>query len=243
MDRYRKQWEALGAHDPYWAVLTDPAGKGGSWDRQAFFASGEAEVGRMLATLARLDATPRPGVALDFGCGVGRLSRALARRFDCVIGIDVAASMLDEARAQHGACGNIRFVHNTATDLACIGDASVDLVYSSIVLQHMPAARQLAYIAEFCRVLGPGGVAVLQTPSAWQRNSLRGQLMRLAGNRVMNLVRAALHGRHGVMEIHPLASERVRATLQAGGLDLLRSQRERSAGPGLENRRYFARKR
>ena len=38
-------------------------------------------------------------LALDFGCGAGRLSRALAAHFEHVVGVDVSASMIETARA------------------------------------------------------------------------------------------------------------------------------------------------
>lgn len=38
------------------------------------------------------------GVALDFGCGVGRLTRALAAFFDRATGVDISSSMIEEAK-------------------------------------------------------------------------------------------------------------------------------------------------
>ena len=82
--------------------------------------------------------------------------------------------MLEEARAQHHDYGNIDFLHNVAADLQLIPSEAIDLVYSNIVLQHMPAERQLLFIGEFCRVLRRGGVAVFQTPSWYDLTTLRG---------------------------------------------------------------------
>ena len=53
----------------------------------------------MFRQLEDLGVTVSRGRALDFGCGAGRLTRALAARFESVVGVDVADAMLDKARA------------------------------------------------------------------------------------------------------------------------------------------------
>ena len=81
-----------------WAVLVHPDRRHGGWDPQAFYATGTAEVSRALAEAAALGARPGRALALDFGCGVGRLSMALADHVDAVIGVDVSAPMIEQAR-------------------------------------------------------------------------------------------------------------------------------------------------
>ncbi len=100
---------------------------------------------------------PTRNVALDFGCGVGRLSRALATRYASVIGVDIASTMIARARELNADRANIRFVENAEADLRFVGDGTVDFVYSAITLHHIPAVLQRAYIAEFMRVLAPEG--------------------------------------------------------------------------------------
>ena len=74
------EWDALARLDPLWAILSRPDRRGGGWSLDAFFATGDDEVE---SVLARREAQPdRFGVALDFGCGVGRLARALSTRFE-----------------------------------------------------------------------------------------------------------------------------------------------------------------
>ena len=72
---WQKNWNELGKDDPLWVVLTDPAKKGGKWDPSEFFETGRTEIKNMLRELSdkgiELDKTR----ALDFGCGVGRLSQ------------------------------------------------------------------------------------------------------------------------------------------------------------------------
>ena len=71
------------------------------------------------------------------------------------------------ATAQELAGNNerVHFVVNDRPDLSLFGDASFDLVYSNIVLQHMPPELARAYLAEFFRVVREGGFVVFQIPS------------------------------------------------------------------------------
>jgi ubiquinone/menaquinone biosynthesis C-methylase UbiE len=241
MDRYQQQWENLGSHDPYWAVLSEPASKGGKWDKNRFYASGQHEIEQVLSNLSQLGAPLQSnGIALDFGCGVGRLCRALSAHFEKVIGVDVSSSMLDEARAQHRDYPNIEFVHNVSPDLRMVHTDTLDMIYSNIVLQHMPPTRQLRFIEEFCRILRPGGVAVFQTPSRHDLATFRGWVNRLAGNRVLNVMRRIVHGKFGIMEVHTLPKADVLAALGNSRMSVLDIERYDSTGPGFESYRYYA---
>jgi len=97
-DELKSDWNALGADDPLWAVLSEPTRKGGRWEPDEFFATGVADVGLLRERAAQLGVALGGARALDFGCGVGRLTRALARRFDEAVGIDVSERMLEHAR-------------------------------------------------------------------------------------------------------------------------------------------------
>ncbi|WP_418316411.1 class I SAM-dependent methyltransferase [Piscinibacter sakaiensis] len=239
-NRYRKQWEALAADDPFWAVLTDPRMKGGKWDSAAFFQTGTDEIGQLVRDVSELGIEVTPGIALDYGCGVGRLSRALSKAFAQVIAVDISETMLARARIEHASFTNIRFIRGNGNDLHSVGDASIDFVYSNIVLQHAPQATQRALIAEFCRVLRPGGALVFQTPSHPHLNSLNGIVHRLAGNRVLNLARRLKYGRAGVMEMHTFRRGRVVELLRRTGMQLISVQRDDAAGGVFASYRYFA---
>jgi ubiquinone/menaquinone biosynthesis C-methylase UbiE len=162
LDEVRRDWTALGAADPFWAVLVRPGG----WELDEFLATGRADVAATQAWLAELCLPKRWGRALDFGCGVGRLSQALAEYAEEVVGVDISAPMLEVARRIDRTAGRCRFVHNESSDLRRFPDDHVDLVYSVLVLQHLPRPVIDGYLAELLRVLRPDGTAVIQVPTS-----------------------------------------------------------------------------
>jgi 2-polyprenyl-3-methyl-5-hydroxy-6-metoxy-1,4-benzoquinol methylase len=107
----------------------------------------------------------RKGRALDFGCGIGRVTKALTRHFKHVDGVDISGEMI--SMAQVYTClgfGSPRYYRNPRPDLSLFKADTFDFVYSMIVLQHMPKEMQKGYVTEFFRVLKPGGVAMFHTP-------------------------------------------------------------------------------
>jgi SAM-dependent methyltransferase len=207
-DRSDEDWQELGAREPYFAVLTesrflrehltDDA-------RTAFFASGEADVSALLALLPT-DFAPRS--ALDFGCGVGRLTRALARRIERVHGVDVAPAMLDLARA------NVP----SATFSAALPDGEFDFICSLLVFQHMPVARGLATLRSLIARLAPGGFAAVQF--TFRRPG--GPLRRLARSLRARLpwLHRALGARLPYMQMNEYDREELRRVIvEAGGTE------------------------
>lgn len=160
----QETWERLAQIDPLWAVLSEPEKLGGKWSADEFLRTGEAEITALVSELQG-HGFDTLGSALDFGCGAGRLSIALASRFERVVSVDIAPTMIETARGLARERDNIQFIVNDRDDLSVIPSASVDLVYSNIVLQHMPPETAASYIREFYRVARPGGFVVFQIPS------------------------------------------------------------------------------
>ena len=76
-----------------------------TWDAAAASEQVELYVGdrargreELAGFLGRLGADPRGGVCVELGCGFGRMTDALAERFDRVLALDVSPAMLDQAR-------------------------------------------------------------------------------------------------------------------------------------------------
>lgn len=163
LEEWQSNWDKLGKDDPLWVILTDPAKKGGNWDPQEFFAIGEREIDEhVIGYLRSREINVARGAALDFGCGVGRLTQGLARHFEEVHGVDISPSMLEHARKFNRHGSKVHYHLNNTPRLADFADDSIDLIYSSITLQHIEPPHAKAFIQDFMRVLRPGGVAIFQ---------------------------------------------------------------------------------
>jgi SAM-dependent methyltransferase len=139
----------------------------GADSTDAFYESGQPDLERMEKWLARNDIKlPGSGTCVEYGCGVGRCTVWLARRFARVIALDVSEPHLSRARARMKAEGldNVEFVHLTNEDgLEALKD--FDFFYSIIVLQHNPPPLILWILDRAFRRLRPGGLAYFQVPT------------------------------------------------------------------------------
>lgn len=161
----KRHWERLGRQDPFWAVLTDPNRRGRMWDLEQFYRSGIDELAAVLDHAERVGLTVSRQRALDFGCGAGRMTQAMAAAFERADGVDISRSMLDTAR-RHNRHGNRCVYHyNSAPNLALFESETFSFVFTTLVLQHMAPDYAKAYLRELVRVLKRGGVLVFQVPS------------------------------------------------------------------------------
>lgn len=103
-----------------------------------------------------------PAVILDLGSGTGHASRELRQRYRkaLVVASDLAPGMLDEARHQVSFLRRFERVCADAARLP-LADASVDLVFSNLMLQW--CAPPDAVFREVQRVLRPGGLFTFTT--------------------------------------------------------------------------------
>ena len=111
------------------------------------------------------DVPLRPGsVILDYGCGVGRMVRPVARRGCHVIAADVSPQMLEFCRDYCAGMGEIEYVLSDGYGVPSLPTESVDGAFSFYVFQHMPC-RSMAetVLADLWRVLKRGGWCKIQT--------------------------------------------------------------------------------
>jgi SAM-dependent methyltransferase len=256
LEQLKRNWETFGREDPLWAVLTDPDRRGGRWDLDEFLATGEHEVQAVFDELAVLEVPVDRARALDFGCGVGRLTQALADRFNRCDGVDIADSMIAEAERINRRGDRVRYHVNSQPDLRLFESETFDFVLSFIALQHMEPRYAIRYIAEFIRVLRPGGVTVFQLPTGRHRAPItpladgawRATITRLA-TRVAPAAASSAGCTEGdagtqppVMEMYGIPPEQLRDALIAAGGEVLAQFDDQRGGPQVEGYRYVVRR-
>ena len=181
LQELQRNWEGLAQADPMWAICSDPDKRNQQWDRDAFFASGKSEVAVVLAYVAQAGVTVDwNSPALDFGCGVGRLTQALAPHFAECWGMDISPTMVKLAQEFGRNIPQCRFVLNEGEQLSGLRDNYFGFIYTSIVLQHIAKPYSLKYIAELIRVLMPGGVLIFQVPDKLRLSPIKKLRARLA---------------------------------------------------------------
>ena len=112
----------------YLQILTVPDKKGKKWQLDEFFESGVKEIDAVMHYIASLGRTIPRKRSLDFGCGVGRLTQALARHFNQACGVDIAPSMLALARKYNRHGNKCTYYLNEAADLTLFADNSFDFI-------------------------------------------------------------------------------------------------------------------
>jgi len=165
LDNTKNDWEDLAKLDPLWAILTYPERKYGKWNVDEFFLSGENEINNLLKKTKQLGVPHQFKVALDFGCGVGRISRGLAKIFEKCYGVDISEYMIMQAKDYNKSIGNCEFLVNTEKRLTMFENDYFDLIYTKLVLQHISDKEIIKfYIKEFVRTLKNNGLLIFQIP-------------------------------------------------------------------------------
>lgn len=167
LSRHKRDWDEIAAEDPLWAILSSPEKSRGRWELEEFFATGVPEIAQVLQRAGDLGYPQRRDRALDFGCGYGRLTRAISNHFSSTVGVDISDEMISAAGRLNDAYPSIEFVTNDAEDLARFSSGEFDFIYSFIVLQHIPTSDLIkGYIREFVRIMQVGGLLVFQLPAS-----------------------------------------------------------------------------
>jgi SAM-dependent methyltransferase len=214
-------WDFYGRHDAYFGVLSHDRYRHGALTdeaRREFFASGATHVREVLDSCRRHFGADLPrDKALDFGCGVGRLTLPLASSFAHVVGVDVSPGMLTEARAQAAALQ----VHNVAfyQTLEQLPDSpgTFSFVNSYIVLQHVSTRDGLAYVAAMLKLLSVDGFGALHVTYG----------------------RAKDRANHGVRSLGSRAAQLVAAPLSRLGRKLTRREPKMAMNPYNLNKVIF----
>lgn len=235
------EFTRLGNTDPFWAVLSNPGTEGGKWDRAEFFRTGETDVQHTLLELAQAGANVERGSAMDFGCGVGRLTQPLAREFKSAVGVDIASSMVRIATELAAHLPNCSFVVNTRDDLSQFQSDTFDFIYSHIVFQHMESRYSLAYMREFGRLLRPGGCTAFQVLVPDGTHKLLGWAKRALPGLLGTIRRIRNHGAP-IIELYGVTRKEVEDALRAGGVEIIATRDDPNGGRGTRGLIIYGRK-
>ena len=162
-------WTYLGNTDPYWSVLTNQTysikhSPLPDSAKQEFFESGFHDVEYMQRKLVQHGESFRNCTVLDFGCGVGRLTKSvISKGATTVFGFDISEPHLQIAREQARGAIYEQIIgpsHLIETIQSTVG--RVDITYSLIVLQHNRPPLMCEYIKALLSITNR--IALLHIP-------------------------------------------------------------------------------
>ncbi|MFZ2197029.1 MAG: class I SAM-dependent methyltransferase [Thermodesulfovibrionales bacterium] len=231
----QKKWNSLGKNDLLWAILTIPAKKGNRWSKEEFFETGVKEINAVLDYVRSLGVALSWGKALDFGCGVGRLSQALSCHFSEVKGVDISTAMIDLARQYNEFTDQCKYFVNDTEDLSQLPDNYFDFIYSNITLQHIYPSYSRNYIQEFIRVLAPEGILVFQLPER-RNDKFRSFIRRMAPEILIELYSRLSYS--GKMEMYGMDRAEIKTLLINKEAEIIDVKQEQDAGKEWLSFRY-----
>ena len=237
----RKNWEEFGETDPLWSILTNPAKKNNKWNEEEFFKTGNRAINHLLQqTKNKLKIPFSNRKALDFGCGVGRCTLALANHFDQVTGIDIADSMIHLATHYNSFPDRVNYLQTSDPNLALLASESYSFIYSNITLQHIHPKYSKVYLKNFIRLLERDGILFFQLPSA-PPASFAGMIYKNLPAPLLNLYRKIKYGKSPVMEMYFISSEELHDYFQTLGAKVIH-QKNQVLKDGFTSSWYYVKK-
>ena len=213
LSKMRTEWNKRARRNALYYVLTDHRYLKNQEGVESLFADGQDEIESVVTFVHEMGLNLNcDGRALDFGCGVGRLTQALAEYFPSVYGVDISDEMIRYANLFNKHGKRVQYLVNVQDNLGIFGDSYFDFIISDIVLQHIPEEFQPKYISEFIRVLSANGILIFQIPGEVVKRGLAPfilktgvfaqyglgkeeleRIVKKAGGRVINVTRSELN--------------------------------------------------
>jgi ubiquinone/menaquinone biosynthesis C-methylase UbiE len=254
----QRNWNKFGKQDPLYAILLEEDKRGNKWKLEDFFERGRQEIDQVMDyTTNNLGLAVQRSRALDFGCGVGRLTQAMASHFETVVGVDIAPSMLKGASKYNKFADRCQYVLNERDDLRLFESNSFDFIYSNRVLQHMRPEYCKSYLKEFIRVLRPDGLLIFYMPSeVLQQNSVppstpqphtrsitlrrrvKQSIKDLTPKPILRFYFKLRYESQPVMEMYCVKSPEIADSLREHGGDILDTYPDYNTIPNTEGFRY-----
>lgn len=219
-DRVAGAWAKLGEEAAHWSVLTHDAflPEALEENRSSFEASAEVEGVLVDAAFERVPGADAASLrCVEIGCGVGRATRTLARRFAHVTGVDVSAPHLEIARRELSDAGitNVAFRQAAGVDDYAEAAKGHDFLFTRLVLQHNPPPVQAAILRQIFASLNEGAVILFQVVTYGRRYGYQ----------------VSTDGASGAgMEMHVLPQSAVFGLMAEGGITPLEVQEDFAAG-------------
>ena len=240
-----QDWEKWGKSDPYFGVYSHEKYRTKNLTKDSlrdFFASGEEYIEALFSRIEILfPENTKPKNALDFGCGVGRLTKPLAKRCNRVTGLDISRSMIMEAEKNCAEDKNVKFnLYNSSIS------QQFDLVHTHLVLQHIHPRNGYMIIVDLLNKVAKNGLVVLHFPYRCNASPLIRFLVKVRYFfPILNLARNLITNRDAKeppMQMHVYDLSYVVALMRRQGFSLVHQELESWDSNVFEFTTIYARK-
>ncbi len=226
-DMVAAQWKTMGENKPHWSVLSSD-----EWlpekltpeKLEEFYASGKGEVDLLDCVLNQANVhLPSSATCMELGCGVGRATQHLARRFAEVAAVDISPGNLEICRVRMAEQGLSNVTSTLLVRPEAISElARCDVFFSRIVLQHNPPPIQLDLLDRISKSLNPGGILFFQVITGGTNYSY-------------NAVSHLANWQNQRFEMHALPIPMITKTLSKNGYRLAHTIRDLAGGYGVDS--------
>ena len=156
LTKMRADWDARARANAHHYIADGKT----DWTPDEFYSSGSTDVeGHILTDFENIcqGKPPREMSVLEYGCGAGRVTRALAQIFGEVHAVDISSEMLQRASQALADCKNVRFYQTDGASLSALGDLKFDFAFSCCVFHHVSSYDVIkSCVSEVGRRLLPG---------------------------------------------------------------------------------------
>jgi len=163
LNKLKRIWNSYGKNDPYWSVLTLDEYKSSSLKKNydKFFDTGKKHIADLENILQRHNSTFKDKVILDFGCGVGRLTKSCTDYSLKVYGMDISEEHLKIAKR------NVK-----SASFYCVESENnlpklpinPEIIISLITLQHSEPKLIKKYLISLLKILQMNGISCIHIP-------------------------------------------------------------------------------
>jgi ubiquinone/menaquinone biosynthesis C-methylase UbiE len=234
-DKLKTNWERFAKNDPLCSILTDENKKDSHWDIDDFFETGIVEIKDVMELIEANGISMKYEQAVDFGCGVGRLTQAMSSYFGKVFGIDISQQMINKANDLNKS-ENCSFCVVDNPNFQSIDDSQIDFIYSNITLQHIRPNSVFEYLDEFKRILKNGGLLVFQMPDKYH-NDLFGYFRENIF--IYNLYLNVKYLGKAKMETYCVRKGKIIRFMSSLGFELKLAKMNQNAGPKWKSYTYY----
>lgn len=222
-NQLHKSWEQFGKNVPYWSVLTHDVYKPENINdesKEEFYNTGKITIDLFENILQKNNHTFKNKIVLDFGCGVGRMTKSLHGLASSVYGIDISEPHLEIAR--NADKETKFFLLNSVQSLPSLPQRP-NVIFSFIALQHTRPSLIKHHIKQLLDILNEGGVAAIHLPYDIQGYHY-------------------VDDQVGVMEMHFLSKEEVYQICESNNCHILDVVETRYCGDTIKDCVYVIKK-